>query len=538
MLRLSTGLRSYLLNHGSLAEALSGGVIYVFGGAQPASADDGDGDATLIGTITDGGAAYTREQPVTATLSLDSGGSGSVDSVTVGGTELLEAAVPFNSTLAQTATDLAAAINCNRFGVHGIYATDDGAGEVTLHSKRTWAPRLSEAAVTIGTTTISASKTNFTAIAAAPANGLHFAKRDADPYAEVLQGMLVKAPDQTWTGTAAASDTATWFRFTNHFLTDSANDDGSATSSEVLRMDGSIGLSDAPMVLDEVDIEASDPLTLSDFAVTATAMQTPESKLRMTYTLINYVLNFGSLAEALTGGDILLCGDEQPATADAAASTQLVQITDAGGSYQNEEMEITGGIALSGTSGSVDDVTINGTSLLSAPVPYNDSIGQTLADLKAALEVESFRNHGLKFQVYASTLYLNTLKTWSGLWAGGTVGVDVTTLGGTPTNFGTNTEVPANGLRFDCINAPRLEKLPTQQWSGTAVQEGDITSFRVRNHHLESNALDSNGSSGEVLRMDGDVATEGALVNLESVAVTSESAPEIAEFSIDATQAP
>jgi len=116
--------------------------------------------------------------------------------------------------------------------------------------------------------------------------------------------------------------------------------------------------------------------------------------------------------------------------------------------------------------------------------------------------------------------------------------VDVTTLGGTPTNFGTNTEVPANGLRFDCVNEPRLDKLPGQQWAGTPGWEGDITSFRVRNHHLESNAFDSNGNSGEDLRMDGDVATEGALLNLESVAVTWESAPEIDEFSIDATQAP
>lgn len=542
MLRLSTGLRAYLLNHGSLAEALSGGVIYVYSGTQPGSADTGTADTgeseTLIATITDSDGAYTREQPVTATLTLTAGAAGSVDSVTVGGVELLEAAVPFNTSLAQTATDLAAAINRNRYGVHGIYATDDGAAEVTLTSKRTWGPALSAAAVVISTTTLSASKTDFTTIAATPANGLHFEKHDEDEYGDP-RAKLIKASGQTWSGTAGASGTATWFRFTNHYLTSSTADDGTVTSTEVLRLDGSIGLANATLVLDDVEIESSDPVTVSSFAITATAMRTSASALRMTTVLINYVLNFGSLAEALTGADMQICSDAQPASAADLMETQLVQITDTGGAYQNEEMEVSGAIAFSGTAGSINDVTVNGTSLLPAPVAFNTSLGQTLSDLLAALRSASFDNHGLKFQVFSSTLVMNTLRTWSGVWAGGTVGVDVTTLGGTATNFGTVTNTQAAGLRFDGINATRLDKLPAQAWSGTAAYAGTAAWFRLRNHYMESNSVDADAAGGDaLLRMDGNIDTAGALLNLPVVAITTSAAVEVNPFSIDATAAP
>lgn len=46
-------------------------------------------------------------------VELATGAAGSVDSVTVNGVELLAAAVPFNTSLAQTASDLADAINAN-----------------------------------------------------------------------------------------------------------------------------------------------------------------------------------------------------------------------------------------------------------------------------------------------------------------------------------------------------------------------------------------------------------------------------------------
>ena len=534
MLRVSTGLRAYLLNHGSLAEALSGGVMYIFSGTQPESPDTGT-DATLLATITDAGGAYEREQPVTATVTLTAGSSGTVDSVTADGVELLESAVSYNTSLSQTASDLAAAINRSHYTNHCVYATASGA-VVTLTSNRTWAPVLSATAVTVSTTTLTASKTDFGTIAETPANGLHFEQKDADLYGDPV-AKLIKASGQTWSGTAGETGTATWFRFTNHYRGEATEDDGTATSTEVLRMDGSIGLADATLVLDDVTIESSDPVTISGFTITATAMQTTWSVLRMSGTLINYVLNYGSLAQALTGGDLTLCKGEQPDSAHDSMDAPLVTLADTG-TYQNEEMEIFGKIVLSGTSGSVDDVTINGTSLLSAPVPFNDSISQTLADLMAALQADSFRNHGLKFHIYASTLYLNTLKTWSAVWEGGTVGVSVTTLGGTATNFGTVTNTPEAGMRFDRVDSANLVQLPSQTMAGTSTVAGDATWFRIRNHLTEANTMDVDGDTNEPLRLDGDVYTEDALLNMTSVAVSTSAATEVSGLSISATEMP
>ena len=48
--------------------------------------------------------------PITGSTTLDTGVSGSTDSILVNGVEIMSGSVPFNSTLAQTATDVAANI--------------------------------------------------------------------------------------------------------------------------------------------------------------------------------------------------------------------------------------------------------------------------------------------------------------------------------------------------------------------------------------------------------------------------------------------
>jgi phage tail sheath gpL-like len=66
---------------------------------------------TLLATITDTSGAHTQEVLASGTVTL-SGSAGSVTAMTVNGLSVLAArAVPFNTSLTQTATDLAAAIN-------------------------------------------------------------------------------------------------------------------------------------------------------------------------------------------------------------------------------------------------------------------------------------------------------------------------------------------------------------------------------------------------------------------------------------------
>ncbi|NDY56778.1 hypothetical protein G3N56_08475 [Desulfovibrio sulfodismutans] len=60
-LRLSTGLRNKLLSTGSFKETLADGVIRIFPGVQPTTADDAEG-ATHLAQITLGSGTFTAGQ--------------------------------------------------------------------------------------------------------------------------------------------------------------------------------------------------------------------------------------------------------------------------------------------------------------------------------------------------------------------------------------------------------------------------------------------------------------------------------------------
>ena len=60
--KLSTGFRNALLNNQGFSEIFSAGVIAMYSGAQPASADDAP-TGTLLGYITKDGAAFVPGSP-------------------------------------------------------------------------------------------------------------------------------------------------------------------------------------------------------------------------------------------------------------------------------------------------------------------------------------------------------------------------------------------------------------------------------------------------------------------------------------------
>lgn len=72
-------------------------------------------------TILASTAIVAAETRATGSVQLTGGASGSVNTVRAGGVNLIAAAVPFNASLNQTATDLAAAINALT-GTHGYTA--------------------------------------------------------------------------------------------------------------------------------------------------------------------------------------------------------------------------------------------------------------------------------------------------------------------------------------------------------------------------------------------------------------------------------
>lgn len=250
-LRLSTALRSFALSGGSVRDALQNGKIQIFSGAQPATADAAP-TGTLLATITANAGSHTAEVQASGTVTL-AGSAGSVDGITVGGVAVIDAAVPFNTTLAQTALDLAAAIN-NSASNPEYQASASGA-VVTIRAKRGTGAGANGLVVSGALTTLTATYANLAGGVTA-VNGLRFGAASA--------GVLGKNVAQVWSGVAISTGTAGWFRFVG-----SVADSGVLDSSETeFRLDGSVSTSGAQLNMSSTTITTGATQTISSFPIT------------------------------------------------------------------------------------------------------------------------------------------------------------------------------------------------------------------------------------------------------------------------------
>ena len=250
-LRLSAATRNNLLAGGSVKDTLQGGAILVYTGAQPASAEAAP-TGTLLCTITAASAALTNEVLSSGTLTLI-GSSGSVTALTVNSVSVIDAAVPYNTSLTQTAIDLATAIN-NSASSPEYTATSSGA-VITITAKRGTGATPNTYVISPTLTTLTSSVTAFSG-GVASANGLKFGGAAA--------GVLSKHPTQVWSGVAVASGTAGWFRFVG-----SVADTGTLDSLESqVRVDGAISTSGAQLNMSSTTITSGATQTISSFPLT------------------------------------------------------------------------------------------------------------------------------------------------------------------------------------------------------------------------------------------------------------------------------
>jgi len=254
-LRLSTALRNFLNRDGSLKRAFHGGIIEIYSGAQPANADAA-ATGTLLCTVTDASGAHTDEVRSVGTVELTGGGSGSVDTVTVDGVDILGDAVAFNTSLALTAADVAAAINANLSTPE--YSASASDVTITIEAMPATGTTPNTLVVASTGTTITTTDGNM-ASGVASANGLKFG--------ESVAGVLSKLASQTWSGVAGNSGTAGWFRFVG------AEDDAGALDSdaEKMRLDGAIATSGAQLNMSSTAITSSATQTINSFALTLPA---------------------------------------------------------------------------------------------------------------------------------------------------------------------------------------------------------------------------------------------------------------------------
>lgn len=258
-LRFSKALRNFMLQHGSIKQALHGGVIEVYSGSQPTTADDA-ATGTLLCTFTKSGGALTNEVLATGSVTLTGGASGSINTVTVNSVNIIPTgAVAFNTSLTQTAADLAAAINASLTSPE-YRATSSGA-VVTIIAMPGTGTGPNGFVVTATLTTITATYVNMGSGVAGVngANGLSLGSAAA--------GVIGKTSTETWQGTAVATGTAGWFRYKA-----AVADAGASDSTETyIRMDGNIATSGANMNMSNTSITTSAVQTLTTFNLTAPA---------------------------------------------------------------------------------------------------------------------------------------------------------------------------------------------------------------------------------------------------------------------------
>lgn len=250
-LRFSDGLRNFLARHGSLAQALQGGSIRIFTGSQPASANDAQ-TGTLLVVLTKGAAALTHESLPAATITLTGGTSGSVDTVTLDGYNLLPAPVPYNSSLTQTAADVAAAINRTFRGI-GVMAVSSGAS-FTVFAPRGSGTAFGGKTLAVTATSITTDSPQTMSAGTSGANGLSFDVASG--------GVLAKHPSEVWAGVAVATGTAGWFRFIG------AGADGGGSDPNAIRLDGSVGTSGANLNMTSTSIAAGATQTVNTWQFT------------------------------------------------------------------------------------------------------------------------------------------------------------------------------------------------------------------------------------------------------------------------------
>ncbi|MCK0507897.1 hypothetical protein [Aromatoleum anaerobium] len=250
-LRYSTAARNHILQHGSLKKAFQNGKILIYSGAQPASADSAP-TGTLLCTITRNSGAHTAEVLATGTVTLTGGASGSVDTVTVDGINIMsEGAVAYDTSLTVTAAAVAAAINRSESSPE-YTATSSGA-VVTISAARGSGAAPNTFAVSATLTTITASYGNMAGGVTA-LNGLQFDVATA--------GTITKKVGEVWSGTNVATGTAGWYRFVG-----AVADSGVADSSETeIREDGAIATSGAQLNMSSTTLTSGATTTIDTWS--------------------------------------------------------------------------------------------------------------------------------------------------------------------------------------------------------------------------------------------------------------------------------
>ena len=256
-IRFSTGLRNALAQGYGFGGIMNRGYMKIWTGSQPATPDAVE-TGTLCGTITLSSGTLTKETRATGTIALSGTLSGSITIVTVGTVNIIPdlagAGVPYNTSLIQTASDLADAINRN-----GYYsASNSGTATVTISPRPGTGTLHNSYVVAVTATGMTATPGNMSAGGVAPVNALILASPSA--------GVVSKPSAAVWSMSGLGTYTAGWFRYYG------SNDPEGATSTVLYpRMDGTCGVGSGDAQLSSLAVSSGSPHTIDVFSFTVPA---------------------------------------------------------------------------------------------------------------------------------------------------------------------------------------------------------------------------------------------------------------------------
>lgn len=254
--RLSTALVNKMMAEGSFKDALANAVIDIYSGTQPASGDAA-ATGTLLVSVTKSSAAFTNETKAVGMVTL-AGASGSVNTLTVAGIDILGGAVAYAGSLNATATAVALAINNSPTNKLVVASSTGASAVVTITAKNGMGAKLNGLTVAGTGTTLTVTATDGLFGSGTGGNVTGVASTNGITFGPAALGVLVKNVAETWSGTAANTGTAGWFRVRG------SNDAGGLDSTYLYpRYDGSISTTGAQMNLGSLAITAAAPFILS-----------------------------------------------------------------------------------------------------------------------------------------------------------------------------------------------------------------------------------------------------------------------------------
>ncbi len=259
-LRISTGLRDFMLERGSLKRALNGGRLQLYSGSQPTSPNDVP-NGTLLNTITLASGANTAEVLSQGSVTLATGTTFTTfDSLTVDGINIMSAVIAWDTDLDTSLQLVVDNINDNLSMPDYSASYNSGTDKITITALPGTGTSPNGLVVASASTGGDATWTDVNmgteTSGVASANGLDFG--------DASSGQLVKGSG-VWSGAAVATGTAGWFRV------EGSVDDDDSSSTTLIRLDGNIGTTGADLNVSSTTITSGATTTIDTFNVTLPA---------------------------------------------------------------------------------------------------------------------------------------------------------------------------------------------------------------------------------------------------------------------------